>query len=82
MVRMSTRTANESARAPRSKIEIQLGCAQLPLRELGKLRASVLLLDRAADDPVDLVVDNRLIARGQLMSMHGHVAVRVTEVLR
>jgi flagellar motor switch protein FliN/FliY len=44
----------------------------------------VLTLDRRVEDPVDLYIGDRLIARGELMELEGdqsgQLAVRLTEV--
>ena len=55
------------------------------MRELLRLkRDAVLPLDRKVDDPVELYVGDRLIARGELTEMDGdqagQLAVRLTEV--
>ncbi len=53
------------------------------LLELGE--NAVLPLDKRIDDPVDLFVGGRLIARGQLEQLsesdNGQLAVRLTEVI-
>ena len=55
------------------------------VRDLLRLsRDAVLPLDRRVDDPVELYVGDRLIARGELQEMEGdqagQLAVRLTEV--
>lgn len=62
-------------------VRIELGKAELPLRDLPKIRESILLLDRNANDPVDIIVNNKVIARGELMLMNDELCVRVTELL-
>lgn len=67
------------------EIVISVGRARPPVRELLRLRRdSVLALDRRIDDPVELYVGERLIARGQLEELDGEragfLAVRLTEV--
>ena len=46
---------------------------------------AVLLLDRAVDDPVDLYIGDRLVARGHLEEAEppgsGQLAVRLTEIV-
>jgi flagellar motor switch protein FliN/FliY len=46
---------------------------------------AVLTLDRRVEDPVDLYVGDRLIARGELMELEGEhagqLAVRLTELV-
>lgn len=55
------------------------------MKDLLKLsRDAILTLDRRVDDPVELFVGDRLIARGQLTELDGdaagQLAVRLTEV--
>lgn len=67
------------------EVVISVGRARPLIRDLLRLRRdSVLALDRRIDDPVDLYVGDRLIARGQLEELDGDkagtMAVRLTEV--
>ncbi|QCO55718.1 hypothetical protein EOK75_08160 [Pseudorhodobacter turbinis] len=67
------------------EITISVGRARPQVKELLKLeRDAVLALDRRVDDPVELWVGDRLIARGELEEMEGEnagrLAVRLTEV--
>jgi flagellar motor switch protein FliN len=53
------------------------------LREILELGAgSVLKLDREIQDPADLLLDGRLIARGEVVVVDGNFGLRVTEVHR
>ncbi len=67
------------------EVMITVGRARPLVRDLLRLRRdSVLTLDRRIDDPVELYVGERLIARGQLEELDGDragfMAVRLTEV--
>jgi flagellar motor switch protein FliN/FliY len=67
------------------EIVVAVGHARPLVRDLLRLRRdSVLPLDRRIDDPVELFVGDRLIARGQLEELDGDragfLAVRLTEV--
>ena len=78
------RGANPFTRVP-IEIRVAVGHARPTVRELLALAPdSVLSLDKTVDDPVDLYVGDKLIARGQLEEVegdqHGHLAVRLTEV--
>lgn len=55
----------------------------MSVAELLELRAdSVIALTAMIDDPVDLTVDDRVIARGELLETEdGSLAVRLTEIL-
>ena len=68
------------------EITISVGRARPSVRELLSLgENAVLPLDRRIDDPVELYIGDRLIARGQLQEMEGgdagQLAVRLTEVI-
>lgn len=66
------------------EITISVGRARPLVRDLLKLRPdSVLPLDKRVEDPVELYVGDRLIARGELEELEGEtgqLAVRLTEV--
>ncbi len=47
--------------------------------ELG--RGSVVELDRSAGDPVDVLVNDRLVARGEIVAVEDRFGVRITEVV-
>ncbi len=68
------------------EITISVGRARPSVRELLALgENAVLALDRRIDDPVELYIGDRLIARGELQEMEGgevgQLAVRLTEVI-
>jgi flagellar motor switch protein FliN/FliY len=67
------------------EVTISVGKARPLVRDLLRLsRDAVLTLDRRVDDPVELYVGDRLIARGELEELGGdqagQLAVRLTEV--
>ena len=67
------------------EITISVGKARPLVKDLLRLsRDAVLPLDRRVDDPVELYVGDRLIARGELTELEGEnagqLAVRLTEV--
>jgi flagellar motor switch protein FliN len=67
------------------EITISVGRARPLVRDLLRLqRDAVLTLDRRVEDPVELYVGDRLIARGELQELDGdqagQLAVRLTEV--
>ena len=63
-------------------ISIELGRAELLIEDVLKLReGSVVSLDQRAGDPVDIVANGRLIARGELLVVDGKFGVRLSEVL-
>ena len=67
------------------EIAISVGRAKTPIRDLLRLGPnSVLPLDRRIEDPVELYVGDKLIARGELQEMEGEhagqLAVKITEI--
>ena len=67
------------------EVTISVGKARPLVRDLLRLsRDAVLALDRRVDDPVELYVGDRLIARGEGEELEGDqagpLAVRLTEV--
>ena len=64
-------------------VTLRFGQRQLPLREIMDLASgSVVELDREVDEPVELILDGRVIARGEAVIVDGNYGVRVTEVLQ
>lgn len=68
------------------EIVISVGKARPLVRDLLRLHPdSVLPLDRRVEDPVELYIGDRLIARGELQELDGdeagQLAVRLTEVV-
>ena len=61
---------------------IQFGSRDMLLSELLELNAGdVLELDRLVSDPVDLLVGDRIVARGEVVVVGGNFGLQVTEVL-
>jgi flagellar motor switch protein FliN/FliY len=64
------------------ELAVELGRVKLPLRDLLALGpGAVLELDRAADAPVDVLVNGCLVARGEVVVIDGEFGVRVTAVV-
>ncbi|MHB1793531.1 MAG: FliM/FliN family flagellar motor switch protein [Acidobacteriaceae bacterium] len=60
---------------------LRFGALELPLREVLELGpGDVLPLDRHVREPVDLVVGDRIVARGEVVLVEGNFALHVTEV--
>lgn len=76
--------ANPFSQVP-IEVTISVGRARPLVRDLLRMsKDAVLQLDRRVDDPVELYVGDRLIARGELTELEGdqagQLAVRLTEV--
>lgn len=67
------------------ELTISVGNAHPTIQQLLSLEENaVLALDRSIDDPVELFIGNRLVARGELQELEGgepgQLAVRLTQV--
>jgi len=60
---------------------LRFGCCEMPLGEILELGpGDVVELDRHVSDPVDLVVGDKIVARGEVGLVNGNFGLRVTEV--
>ncbi|AYM96380.1 flagellar motor switch protein [Acidovorax sp. 1608163] len=65
----------------RTTLQVCVGSATLTVGELlGAKEQQVLQLDRTVHQPVDLVLEGHVVARGQLVAVGDHFAVRITEL--
>ncbi len=63
-------------------VRVELGSTQMTVEEvLGLSPGSVVELDRLAGEPVDIVINDRLIARGEVVVIEENFGVRVTEII-
>jgi flagellar motor switch protein FliN/FliY len=63
-------------------LRIELGRTSMRLDDVLRLRGgSVVVLDKLAGDPVDIYVNERLVARGEVLVLNDNFCVRVTELL-
>jgi flagellar motor switch protein FliN/FliY len=63
-------------------LRIELGRTHMYLEDVLKLRrGSVVPLDKLAGDPVDIFVNGRLIARGEVLVLNDNFCVRVAELI-
>lgn len=64
-------------------VTVELGRTELTVSEvLGLGPGSVIELDRLAGEPVDILVNDRLIARGEVVVVDENFGIRVVEVVR
>ena len=64
-------------------VSVELGRTELTVSEvLGLGPGSVIELDRLAGEPVDILVNDRLIARGEVVVVDENFGVRVVEIVR
>ncbi|HEX5103353.1 MAG TPA: flagellar motor switch protein FliN [Pirellulaceae bacterium] len=63
-------------------LRIELGRTRMYLEDVLKLkRGSVVALDKLAGEPVDVYVNGRMVARGEVLVLNDNFCVRVTELV-
>lgn len=66
----------------RVELSVEIGRTRMSLGEAMALGpGSVIALDRMADQPVDLLVNGKLVARGEVVVIDSEYGLRVTEVV-
>ena len=64
------------------KVAVELGRTRMTLRTALDLQpGSVIELDRLAGDPVDIYVNEKIFARGEVVVVADKFAVRITELI-
>ena len=78
----SSDVQGELLRNVQLKVKVELGRTRMPLRKaLSLASGSVVEFGKRAGDPVEVLVRNVPIARGQLLVVDGRFCVRITEIL-
>ncbi len=63
-------------------VSVSFGRAQLPLKDIVKLTTgSIVELDRTVSEPVEIIVNNAVIAQGEVVVVDGNFGVRITQIL-
>ena len=63
-------------------VKIELGRSRMLVEDVLKLaEGSVVELDKLAGDPVDVFVNNRLVARGEVLVLNDNFCVRINEIV-
>lgn len=64
------------------EVTVELGSATMPLAEVLALGpGSVIELDRLPGEPLDLLANGRLIARGEVVVLNESFGLRITEIV-
>jgi len=64
------------------RVSVELGRAKMSIAEILKLGpGSVIELDKLAGEPVDVLINDRLIARGEVVVIEDRFGVRITDVV-
>jgi flagellar motor switch protein FliN len=62
---------------------LRFGQREMPLREILELRpGSVIELDRNLQEPAELLVAGRVIARGEVVTVDGNYGLRITDIVQ
>ena len=63
-------------------VKIELGRSRMLVEDVLKLgEGSVVELDKLAGDPVDVFVNERLVARGEVLVLNDNFCVRINEIV-
>lgn len=63
-------------------VKIELGRTEMTVNEILKLNeGSVVELDKLAGDPVDVLVNEQLVARGEVLVLNENFCVRINEII-
>lgn len=63
-------------------VSVSFGRARVPLKEVLKLTSgSIVELNRSVSDPVEVIVNNCVIARGEVVVVDGNYGIRIQEIL-
>lgn len=64
------------------KLTVELGRAELPIKKVLELtRGSVIELDKIAGEPVDLLANGKLIAKGEVVVIEDNFGLRITSII-
>lgn len=62
-------------------VTVRLGSAEMTFGDVMGLGAGSLVeFERAPDDPVEVLVNGRVVARGEMVMVQGNYGVRITEI--
>ncbi len=65
------------------KLSVVLGKTTMQVNQLLKLgRGAVIELDRKVGEPIDIYVNDRLVARGEIVVVEDRIGVTMTEILK
>lgn len=65
------------------EISAVLGSSTMPVSQLLKLgRGAVVKLDRKVGEPIDIYVNTRLVARGEVVIVENRIGITMTEIIK
>src|SRR6185436_17052001 len=64
------------------ELSVELGTCNLPMRQVLQLEpGSIVQLDKTADAPVDVFVNQKLVARGEVVVLEDRLGIRITQIV-
>lgn len=64
------------------EVSVELGRASLPVKEILEWEpGSIFEVNKLAGEPVDVLINDRQIARGEVLVLDEHFGVRITDVV-
>ncbi|MBU0481462.1 MAG: flagellar motor switch protein FliN [Proteobacteria bacterium] len=64
------------------KVSVELGRAKMIINKLLQLtQGSVVELDKAAGEPVDILVNDKLLGKGEVIVVNDRFGIRITEII-
>ena len=64
------------------KVTVELGRTQKQIKDILELsQGAIIELDKLAGEPVDILVNNKLIAKGEVVVIDENFGVRVTDIV-
>lgn len=65
------------------QVTVVLGKTNMQVNQLLKLgRGAVIELDRKVGEPIDILVNNRLVARGEVVVVEDRIGITMTEIIK
>ena len=65
------------------KLTAQLGKAKVALKDVLRYeQGALVVLDNKENEPIDIFVDNVLVARGVIVAVDGCYGVKITEIIK
>jgi flagellar motor switch protein FliN len=64
------------------RVDVVLGEARMPIEDLLNLSdGEIIALEKRSNEPVDIYVSDRLMARGRLVVANGQLGVKLSEIV-
>lgn len=71
----------ELVRNVRVRLTVSVGRCELTIKDLFELKQNtVLTLDKNTSEPVDILLDGKIVARGELIAVDDSFGVKITEI--